>query len=123
MARKNNKDSKALDYAAAERRLKEGPPLRLYLLRGQEEYLREHFLSLLKKKCLPEGEDSFSYHRLDGPELDAHELRGAVDAMPFLTERSFVEVRGADLNKLKEPDKILEVLQDIPDTCTVALVQ
>ena len=43
--------------------------------------------------------------------------------MPFLSERSFVEVRDADLNKLTEPDQILAALQDIPDYCTVAFVQ
>ena len=43
--------------------------------------------------------------------------------MPFLCEHSFVEVRDADLNKLADPETCLKILEDIPDYCTVALVQ
>ena len=123
MAKKSAKDEVKLNYAAEVRALKEHGPERLYFLWGPEDYLREQFLLSLKKTCLPEGEDSFSFKRFNGPELDAHELQQAVDAMPFLTERSFVEVRNVDLNRAKEPDAILKALSDIPDYCTVAFVQ
>ena len=123
MAKKKNRDEEKLNYSAELRRLREGGPSRLYLLWGPEDYLREQYLSQLKKLCLPEGEDSFSYKRIDGPELDTDELRYAVDAMPFLTERSFVELRDVDINKLREPEKLLAVISDIPDYCTVAFVQ
>lgn len=122
MARKKGKQEEKLNYAAQVRLLKENGPGRLYLLWGPEDYLREQFLSQLKKSCLPEGEDSFSYKKLNGPELEPEELRFAVDAMPFLTERSFVELRDIELNKLREPEKILHILADIPDYCTVAFV-
>lgn len=120
MAKKNEEK---LNYPAALRELKENGPQRLYLLWGPEDYLREHFLSQLKTICLPEGEDSFSYKRLDGPDLDPVDLREAIDALPFLTERSFVELRGVDLNHLKEAESLLSLLSDIPDYCTVAFVQ
>ena len=122
MAKKNGKDEQ-LNYKAEIRLMKERGPERLYLLWGPEDYLREQYLLALKAFCLPEGEDGFSFRRLNGPELDALTLREAVDAMPFMTERTFVEVREANLNRLKEPDAILDVLRDVPETCTVALVQ
>ncbi len=120
MAKKN--DDK-LNYPAVLRELKEKGPQRLYLLWGPEDYLREHFLGQLKQLCIPEGEDSFSYRRIDGPELDPRELQSAVDAVPFLSEGSFVELRGVDLNRLSDADQVLHVLEDIPDYCTVAFVQ
>lgn len=123
MAKKNAKDEIKLNYGAEIRTLKERGPDRLYFLWGPEDYLREQYLLSLKKICLPEGEDSFSFKRLNGPELDALELQQAIDAMPFLTDRSFVEVRNVDLNRVKEPEQILALLQDIPDYCTVAFVQ
>lgn len=123
MAGKKGKNEEKMNYAAQIRLLKEKGPAGLYLLWGPEDYLREQYLAELKALCLPEGEDSFSYKRLDGPELDPDELRYAVDAAPFLTERSFVEVRDADLNRLKEPEKIVAVFSDLPDTCTLAFVQ
>ncbi len=103
--------------------MKERGPERLYLLWGPEDYLREQYLLTLKKLCLPEGEDSFSYKRINGPELDVRALAQAVDAVPFLTERSLVEVRDAELNRIDEPEKLLTLLRDIPDYCTLVFVQ
>ncbi len=103
--------------------MKERGPERLYLLWGPEDYLREQYLLTLKKLCLPEGEDSFSYKRINGPELDVRALAQAVDAVPFLTERSLVEVRDAELNRIDESEKLLTLLRDIPDYCTLVFVQ
>ena len=123
MAKKRGKDEEKLNYSAAVRELKADGPERLYLLWGREDYLREQYLAQLKTACLPEGEDSFSFKRMDGPDIDVNELAQAVDAMPFLSDRSFVEIRGLDLNKLKDADRLVAILSDIPDYCTVALVQ
>ncbi len=123
MAKRKGSEEEKLNYNQEVRRLKEQGPERLYLLWGPEDYLREYYLAELKKVCLPEGEDSFSFRRLNGPELDVRVLREAVDAMPFMTERSFVEIRDVDWNRLKESDAVLKVLGDLPDYCTVALVQ
>ena len=112
-----------LNINAVLRELKQNGPQRLYLLWGPEDYLREYFLGELKKLCIPDGEDSFCYKRLDGPELDPHALRQAVDAVPFLADRTLVELRDVDLNRLAEAEKILETLKDIPDYCTVVFVQ
>ena len=89
MAKKQN----SLDYNAEVKALKECPPKRLYLLSGEEDYLRDRYLEALKAVCIPEGESGFSYKRFDGPSLDAFELGKALDVMPFLSERTFVELR------------------------------
>ena len=91
---KGKKKTEVLDYGAQVRSLREQGPGRLYLLWGREDYLREQYLLELKKLCLPGGEDDFSYHRFDGAELDFQALADAVDAVPFLTERTLIEVRG-----------------------------
>lgn len=122
MAKSYTKNDKSVNYAAAVRSLKENGPERLYILHGKEDYLREKYLEELKKVCLPEGEDSFSYKRIDGPDLDANVLQSALDSVPFLSERSFVELRNVDVNKVKPPEKFIELFSDIPDYCTVAIV-
>lgn len=121
MAKK--KEEVKLNYREELQKLKSGGPLRLYLLWGAEDYLREQYLAQLKKLCLPDGEDSFSFKRMDGPELDREALQQAVDSIPFLSERSFVELRDVDLNRVSEPEKLLKILEDLPDYCTVAFVQ
>lgn len=120
MAKKNEEK---FNYSQALRSLKENGPGRLYLLWGPEDYLREHYVEQLRSLCLPDGENSFSFKRLNGPELDPTALQQAVDAVPFLSERSFVELRGVDLNHLKDGEAAARILSDIPEYCTVAFVQ
>ena len=119
------KKDETLNYGATVSELKKNGPQRLYLLWGPEDYLREQFLSELKKACLPEGEGDFSYKRMDGPDIDPAALQNAVDSVPFMTERTLVELRGVDLNKVKDAmsDAVAKVLSDIPDYCTVVFVQ
>ena len=115
---------KILNYREELGKLKSFGPQRLYLLWGREDYLREQYLHQLRKLCLPDGENSFSFRRFEGPELSAEDLREAIDAVPFLSERSFVELRGVDLNKLKDsPEDYISAISDIPDYCTVCFIQ
>ncbi len=114
-----------LDYGKLKKELTAEGPARVYLLYGPEEYLREDFVALLKKTCLPGGEDDFSYKKLTQETFSVRAFEDAVDALPFLTERTFVEVRGVDVNKLNEADanRMNKQLADIPDYCTVVFVQ
>ena len=117
------KKEEAFNYPAELRTLKERGPERLYLLWGPEDYLREQYLLQLKNICLPEGEDDFSYKRIDGPALDANAFQQAVDAMPFMTEHTLIELRDVDINKLADADACLKTISDIPDYCTIVFVQ
>ena len=112
-----------LNYKQEILKLKAEGPSRLYLLWGKEDYLREQYLTQLKAVCIPDGETGFNFRRFDGPDLPSAQLREAVDAMPFLSDRSFVELRDVDINKLKEAQEVQEILTDIPDYCTVCFIQ
>ena len=117
------KKEEAFNYPAELRTLKEHGPEHLYLLWGPEDYLREQYLFQLKKICLPGGEDDFSYKRIDGPALDANAFQQAVDAMPFMTEHTLIELRDVDINKLADADACMKTISDIPDYCTIVFVQ
>ena len=116
------KEEAKLNYKLEIQKLKNEGPQRLYLLWGKEDYLREQYLVQLKAVAIPEGESGFNYRRFDGPELSAAALREAIDAMPFLSERTFIELRDPDLNRLKEAQEILPLLADIPEYCTVCII-
>ena len=121
MAKKEKKER--LDYNAELRLLREQGPQRVYMLYGTEDYLRETFLTELRRTCVPE-EDDFSCQRFDGPALDMGALAQAVDAMPFLSERRFVEVRDYDINACREADLagLKRIIGDVPDYCTLCFV-
>ena len=114
------KKEAALNYAAEIRKLKEEGPARLYFLWGEEEYLRDSFLNTLREICCPDGGEDFQIRVFKEAQIDPAELRYAIDTLPFFSERSLIEIRDLDYNKLGDADRLIEVLSDIPDYCTVA---
>ena len=117
------KEKKTFDYAAQLRRLKADGPQRLYLLCGEEVYLRQAFFEELKSACLGDADRAFNDKRLTGGE-DLGELSQAVDAMPFFAGRTFVEVWDFDPSRFRDAswERLKAILSDIPDYCTVALL-
>ena len=117
-------DKGALDYGAELKKLRTEGPQRVYILRGEEDYLRDSFLGEMKTICLPEGTEAFNYHRLQGPGLDMGALAESVEAMPFMGERTLTEVRDFDVNRVSgyDPEALKNFLEDVPDWATVAFV-
>ena len=121
MAKKSKKNEK-FNYNASVNALKAEGPAGLYLIWGPEDYLADRFFEEIKKLCITSEADDFSYRRLDERDFSLLSLKEAIDSVPFLSERSLVEVRGVDINKLRESDEISAVLSDIPDYCTVVFM-
>ena len=86
-------DKQSLDYGAEVKKLRQEGPRRVYLLRGEEDYLRDSYLSELKKLCFDEGTEAFNYHRIQGPGLDLGALRESVEAMPSSKHSFFSSAR------------------------------
>jgi len=112
------------DYSALVKKLRAEGPGRLYLLWGEETYLRDSFFEEIKKCCLDGSADDFNYRRLEMPTPDLQALTEAVNAVPFFAERTLVELRGLDLNKCREEEAraLGELFADIPDYCTLVLI-
>ncbi len=124
MRERNMKKKKepALDYAAEIRKLKEQGPRRLYLLWGEEDYLRDDYMKTLRGICSSDEEDGLQSRIFKGAQPDPVELRFAIDTLPFFSERSLIEIREMDYTKPGDPDALIKVLEDIPDYCTVAFL-
>ena len=130
MANKRQKKAKPndrLNYGDVSRELKAGGPARLYLLYGQEDYLREAFPGRDKGR-LPPGRG----RRLQLPPARRQDARPcselvqeAVNALPFLSERTLTEVRGYDFARCRDAEAaaLEKLISDIPDWCTLAFVQ
>jgi DNA polymerase-3 subunit delta len=117
------KQKEATDYSALLAELKRDGPDRLYMLWGEEDYLRESFFQEIRSLCLPESSD-FNYHRIDGESLELRDLAGAVDSVPFMGERTLIEVRGFKINDCKEETAqgLREIISDIPGYATVVFL-
>ena len=117
-------DKRKLDYGAEIKKLRQEGPGRVYILRGEEDYLRDSYLAELKKLCLAEGTEAFNYHRLQGPGLDVGELVRSAEAMPFMGEHTLIEVRDFDVSRTAgyDPEALKAFLADVPEWATVAFV-
>ena len=94
---------------------------RLYIFHGEEPFLLHHYLEQMKSKLLEELTESFNYHRLTNETFDIRSFADAVENLPMMAENTFVQVDDVDPFKLNEGDrsKLVEILSDIPDYCTV----
>ncbi len=118
---KYDKNVQKTDYAAILRELKEKGVQRLYLLWGAEDYLRDSFFDEIRKLCLEGGNAEFNHHRLSGSPLNLQKLSEAVDAIPFMGEKTLVEVHDFDINSVKdeETERLKSIVSDIPEYTSV----
>ena len=96
-------------------------PANLYIFYGEEMFLLHHYLEQLRLCVVDPLTESFNYHRLNNETFDILAFADAVENLPMMAERTMVQVDDIDLFKLPESDreKIVEVLSDIPEYCTV----
>lgn len=94
---------------------------RLYFFHGEETFLLHHYLGQIQKVLLDPLTESFNFHRLNNETFDLRGFADAVENMPMMAQATMVLVEDIDLFKLSEGDrtKIIEVLSDIPEYCTV----
>ena len=94
---------------------------RLYIFHGEENFLLNHYLGQIRKLLLDPLTESFNYHRLNYETFDIRDFADAVENLPMMADSTFVQVDDVDLFKMNEADrtKMVEILSDIPDYCTV----
>ncbi len=120
MAKKKNEVK--FSFKDSVRALKQDGPQRLYLIWGPEDYLAELYYAEIKKLCITDEADDFSYRKLNERDFSLLSLSEAIDSVPFLSERSLVEVKGIDLNTVPQSEELIKLLGDIPEYCTVVFL-
>ncbi len=110
-------------YTELKRDLRDKKPRRLYAFWGEERYLLEHYLGVLRK-MIPEGTEEFNHRRLEGKNMQTNDLREAVDALPVFSQMTLTEVSDFDFSKTNEDTRreLLDILSDIPDYACVVFI-
>jgi DNA polymerase-3 subunit delta len=113
-----------LSFNELKKQIKTGNTGSFYILYGNEAYLKEKYLSELRKTVLGSTADDFNLRRFDGRELELDELIEAVEAYPSFAEKTFVEVRDYDIFKCSESEaeRLRALLCDIPDYCCLVFL-
>lgn len=111
-------------YQKLKQDLSQGKPGQLYILHGEETYLRDYYLGKLKELLLSGGMGAFNLHELRAGETSPRALEEAVDCLPVMGERTLVLVTDYDLYKAGEKDReeYVRVFSQLPDYCCVVFL-
>lgn len=118
---KRYEEPKANPVQELRQQIKQRTTGRLYFFHGEETFLLQHYLEQLKKLLVDELTESFNFHKLTSETFDLQSFADSVENLPMMAESTMVWVDEVDIFKLPEADreKIIDVISDIPDYCTV----
>ena len=111
-------------YQKLKKDLSEGQPGQLYVLHGEETYLRDYYLGKLRERILTGGMGTFNLHEITAKDMSPHRLEEAIDCLPMMGERTLVMVTDYDLFKAGEKDReeYVRIFSQLPDYCCVVFL-
>ena len=99
--------------AALEQDIKNKAYRRVYLMYGEETYLRDSYRRRLAS-CVS-GDDTMNVRVFDGKAAEAERIVSAAESLPFFADYVLVIVRDSGLFK-KSPDELVDFIEHIPET-------
>lgn len=101
--------------------IKESRFKQVYLLYGEEDYLRKQYRDRLTR-ALADPEDTMNYHYFEGKDTVPEKLIDLAETMPFLADRRLIVVENSGFFKSAQ-DKLADYLKEIPETTTFVFVE
>ncbi len=100
--------------------IKSGNFKRIYLLYGQEDYLRLQYKNKLKNAIV--GDDDMNYSYYEGKGVSIPSIIDTAETLPFFSEKRLIVIENSGL--LKEGgEELAEYLKEFPDTTYFVLVE
>ena len=78
---------------------------RSYIFYGEEEYLMDYSLTLLKKEFVDKDLESLNYVVIEGKEADFDMIFNACETLPFMSEKKIVVVKDLNIFSRKKSDE------------------
>ena len=95
--------------------IKEGKASGAYMFYGEETYLKQQYVALMKRKLIDPSFEDFNFHSFEGKDTTLDEILMSADIMPMMSEHSMTLVH--DYPLLRAPtdlDKLESYLKEIP---------
>lgn len=114
-----------LDEKNLWKNIQSGNFLPVYLIKGNENYLKQKYANLLADSIVPAGLEAFNFHRLKGEDTDVEEISTCVEALPAMCDRTCVFVHDFDFDDSNEEtrNQFCELISDLPETCVLIFWQ
>ena len=108
----------SLNEQDLKKQIKENAFSRVYLIYGEEGYLKSYYVNLIASKSVQKGLEEFNLHRFDGKEANIDMISDAVEALPMMSKRTCTVVKDMPLDALSasESKKFKELLDDPPES-------
>ena len=101
--------------------IKSGKLNHIYLIYGEESFLRKQYKERLKKALAPD-DDSMNYSYFEGKDISAGEVIDLAETMPFLSDKRTIIIENSPFFK-SEGEKIAEYLNSVPETTYFVFVE
>lgn len=97
--------------------IKSGTFLPLYLIIGDEDYLKKYYTELISSKVVDPAFESFNLQKFEGKGLSLTDVFDACELMPMMSDKRCVIVEDYKLEGMNEKDLglMLEFFSDLPD--------
>lgn len=93
----------------------------IYLLYGEEDYLRKQYRDKLKEALIDDG-DTMNNHYYEGKDIRAEEIIDLAETLPFFASKRVIVIENSGWFQ-KGGEKIAEYLPGIPDTSYFVFVE
>lgn len=100
--------------------IKEGTFKPIYLIYGEEEFLKNSYKNKLKAAIV--GDDTMNFSRFEGKGLDINELIRLADTMPFFAEKRLILVEDSGFFKSSQ-EALVSYLPSIPESTCLLFVE
>ena len=101
--------------------IKTGSFHRVYLLYGEESYLKRSYKNQLKE-ALVRPNDTMNYHYFEGKGINPKSIIDLAETMPFLADFRFILIENSGFFK-NSCDELAAYIKDIPETCVFLFVE
>ena len=102
--------------------LKTGNFSQIYLLYGEENYLKKQYKERFVKALLPEG-DTMNYAHYEGKGIDVREVIDLAETMPFFAELRVLVFENTGFFKSAAGAELADYLKELPETAYFLFVE
>lgn len=110
----------ALNEAALKDKLK-ADPVGVYLIYGEESYLKKTYIDKIVSKTVDPAFEDFNFHTFDGKECTLSDIYESAEAVPMMAETKCVLVKDFPLDTLDDNgfEQLERVVSENPDDCAL----
>ncbi len=106
-----------ISEAELKKQIKSGELSNVYMLYGEETYLKELYANRLRDKVINPDFKDFNFHQYEGKKIPLSEILNDADMIPMMSEYSFFLVHDYPLDKSQsDMDMLKEYLKDLNET-------